>query len=58
MRSAMRASVGMSRSSQARSSMNGVISELWWISACSVQITAQPPSALTARISAWALTSR
>ena len=32
------------------SSMKGVISEVWWISTCSVQSTAQPPSALTRRI--------
>src|SRR6201995_4063474 len=58
MASAMRAIAGMSWSSQIRSSMNGVISDEWWISACSVHTTAHPPSAFTARISAWAGTSR
>ena len=56
--SAMRASIGMSWSSHSRSSMKGVISELWWISACSVQTTAQPPSAFTPRIAAMGVGSR
>ena len=54
----MRASAGMSRSSHSRSSMNGVISEVWWNSTCSVHTTPQPPSALTPRMRAMALTSR
>ena len=36
----------------------GVISELWWISTCSVKITPQPPSDFTRRISAAAEGSR
>ena len=56
--SAIRRSAGMSWSSQSRSSMNGVISELWCISVCSVKITPQPPSALTPRIAAAADGSR
>ena len=55
---AILASAGRSWSSQIRSSMNGVMSEVGWISACSVHTTAQPPSALTLRSSAWALGSR
>ena len=54
----MRASIGMSRSSQSRSSMNGVMSEVWWNSTCSVHTTAQPPSAFTPRIHASAVGSR
>src|SRR5215475_4596781 len=38
--------------------MNGVMSEVGWISTCSVHTTAQPPSALTLRIAASALGSR
>ena len=39
-------------------SMKGVMSDVAWISTCSVHTTAQPPSALTLRIAAWALGSR
>ena len=45
---------GRSWSSQSRSSMNGPMSEVGWISTCSVQTTAQPPSALTWRMAASA----
>jgi hypothetical protein len=38
--------------------MKGVISELWWSSTCSVQTTAQPPSALMPRMVASAVGSR
>ncbi len=55
---AIRARDGRSSSSQIRSSMKGVMSEVGWISTCSVHTTAQPPSALTLRIAAWALGSR
>ena len=48
----------MSSSSQMRSSMKGVISEVWWISTCSVKMTPQPPSDFTRRISAAAEGSR
>jgi|HubBroStandDraft_6_1064221.scaffolds.fasta_scaffold33539_5 hypothetical protein len=56
--SAMRARAGRSCSSQIRSSMNGAISEVGWISTCSVHTTAQPPSAFTLRMAASALGSR
>jgi hypothetical protein len=56
--SAILASAGRSPSSHRRSSMKGVISELGCISTCSVQTTAQPPSALTLRMAAWAVGSR
>ena len=48
--STIRASIGTSRSSHSRSSMKGVMSEVWWSSTCSVHTTAQPPSALTPRM--------
>ena len=38
--------------------MKGVISEVQWNSTCSVQTTAQPPSALTPRMWASAVGSR
>ena len=56
--SAILASAGRSPSSHSRSSINGVMSELGWISTCSVQTTAQPPSALTLRMAACAVGSR
>jgi hypothetical protein len=58
MASTVRRSAGMSWSSQMRCSMKGVISEVWWISACSVHTTPQPPSALMPRMVAWAVGSR
>ena len=45
----------MSASSQSRPSTYPATSVEWWSSTSSVQTTAQPPSALTPRISAWAL---
>ena len=56
--SAMRASIGMSLSSQMRSSMKGEMSPEGWISTCSVHTTPQPPSALMARMVASAVASR
>ena len=38
--------------------MKGVISDVGWISTCSVQTTPQPPSALISRSLASALRSR
>ena len=57
-RSVIRRSAGMSESSHSRPSAYGDVSELGWISTSSVQTTAQPPSALTPRISASAVGSR
>ena len=48
--SVMRARVGMSRSSHRRIWL--LISEVGWMSHCSVATTAQPPSALMPRITA------
>jgi hypothetical protein len=48
----------MSASSQSRPSTYGVTSVEGWISTSSVHTTAQPPSALTARMAAWARGSR
>ena len=42
----------MSSSDHNRHSVPGVMSELGWISTCSVDTTAQPPSAFTPRIAA------
>ena len=48
----------MSLSSHRRSSMKGVISDVWCISVCSVKMTPQPPSDLMLRMAAAADGSR
>ena len=53
--SVIRASAGMSASSQRRPSMYGLTSDVGWISTSSVHTTAHPPSALTPRMWAWAV---
>ena len=53
--STSRACIGMSASSHSRPSMYPATSVEWCSSTSSVQTTAQPPSAFTPRISAWAL---
>ena len=48
----MRAMIGMSCFDHRRASIAGVTSPVWWKSHSSVQMTAQPPSALTPRMAA------